>query len=178
MLEARGVWASPLGLPLGLQLYSVREFLPKDYEGTLRQLGAMGYRDVEAAGFYGHSAADVKLAMTRAGLRCVSAHYSLEVLQSPDEILKFGRDLGLSYIICSSPMLRDPAKAKGLGWVAGLETMSVDDWKWNADQLNGIGEKVRAEGMEFGYHNHLSSSTSTTGCCRMTCCCSRPIRSW
>jgi sugar phosphate isomerase/epimerase len=144
-----------LGLPLGLQLYSVREFLPKDYDGTLRQLGAMGYRDVEAAGFYGHSAADVKLAMTRAGLRCVSAHYSLEVLQSPDEILKFGRELGLSYIICSSPLLRDPSKAKGLGWVAGLETMSVDDWKWNADQLNGIGEKVRGEGMEFGYHNHF-----------------------
>jgi len=55
---ARAV-ASPLGLPLGLQLYSVRDFLPKDFDGTLRQLGAMGYRECEAAGFYGHSAAEV-----------------------------------------------------------------------------------------------------------------------
>ena len=117
LLQARGLWASPLGLPLGLQLYSVRELLPKDYAGTLQQLGAMGYREVEAAGYFGHSAADVKQAMTAAGLRCVSAHYSLQVLQSLDDILKFGKELGLSYMICSSPMLRDPARAKGLGWV-------------------------------------------------------------
>jgi sugar phosphate isomerase/epimerase len=155
LLQARGLWASPLGLPLGLQLYSVRELLPKDYDGTLQQLGAIGYRECEAAGFYGHSAADVKQAMTAAGLRCVSAHYSMQVLQSLDDILKFGKELGLSYIICSSPMLRDPAKAKGLGWVAGLETMNADDWKWNADQLNAIGKRVRAEGIQFGYHNHF-----------------------
>jgi len=43
--------ANPLGLPVGLQLYSVRDLLPKDYEGTLRQLGAIGYREVEARAF-------------------------------------------------------------------------------------------------------------------------------
>ena len=155
ILQARGVWASPLGLPLGLQLYSVREFLPKDYEGTLAQLGAMGYQEVEAAGFFGHSAADVKQAMTRAGLRCVSAHYTMERLQPLDEVLQFAGELGLSYIICASPMQRDPSKAKGLGWVAALESMSLDDWKWNADQLNKIGERVRDAGMQLGYHNHF-----------------------
>lgn len=154
LLRALPTWASPLGLPLGLQLYSVREFLPKDYSGTLQQLGAMGYRDVEAAGFFGHSAADVKQAMTQAGLHCVSAHYPLQQLQGLDDIVKFGRELGLAYIICSSPLLRDSAKAKGQSWTAGLEAMSADDWKWNADQLNEIGKRVRAEGIEFGYHNH------------------------
>jgi sugar phosphate isomerase/epimerase len=137
-----------------LQLYSVREFLPRDYQGTLNQLGAMGYRDVEAAGFYNHTAAEVKQSMTQAGLRCVSAHYSLQALQPLDDILKFGRELGLEYIICASPLLRDPAKAKGGGWAAAIEAMSADDWKWNIDQLNHIGERVRAEGMKFGYHNH------------------------
>lgn len=153
-VQARGLWASPLGLPLGLQLYSVREFLPKDYQGTLNLLGAMGYREVEAAGFYNHTAADVKQAMTQAGLRCVSAHYSLQALQPLDDVVKFGQELGLEYIICASPLVRDPAQAKGLSWVAGLEGMSADDWKWNADQLNRIGERVRSEGMKFGYHNH------------------------
>ena len=69
--------ADPLGLPLGLQLYSVRDILPKDYEGTLRQLGAIGYREVEAAGFFDHSPSQVKQAMDHAGLHCVSAHYPM-----------------------------------------------------------------------------------------------------
>ena len=58
--------ADPLGLPLGLQLYSVRDLLPKDYEGTLRQLGTIGYREVEAAGFFDHTPSQVKQAMERA----------------------------------------------------------------------------------------------------------------
>jgi len=45
--------ANALGLPIGVQLYSVRDILPKDYEGTLRQLAALGYQEVEAAGFLG-----------------------------------------------------------------------------------------------------------------------------
>jgi sugar phosphate isomerase/epimerase len=154
MLAAEKSWASALGLPVGLQLYSVREFLPKDYQGTLNQLGGMGYRECEAAGFFGHAAADVKEAMARAGLHCVSAHYPMQQLQALDDILHFGSELGLEYIVCASPLLRDPAKAKGLGWVAALETMSADDWKWNADQLNAVGTRVRAAGMKFGYHNH------------------------
>src|SRR5580693_2685371 len=68
--------ANPLGLPIGLQLYSVRELLPKDYEGTLRQIAALGYREVEAAGFFDHTAPQVKAAMSAAGLHLVSAHYS------------------------------------------------------------------------------------------------------
>lgn len=156
LLGAKQSWANPLGLPVGLQLYSVRAELPKNFQGTLDQLGAMGYRECEAAGFYGHSADDVKQAMTHAGMHCVSAHYPLQALQSPDDILHFGQQLGLEYIVCSSPLLRDPAKAKGLGWAAGLDTMGADDWKWNADQLNALGKRVRAEGMKFGYHNHYA----------------------
>src|SRR5271163_3714223 len=76
--SAPRLMANALGLPLGLQLYSVRDVLPKDYEGTLHQLAALGYREVEAAGFFGHSPSEVKLAMDRAGLHCVSAHYSLK----------------------------------------------------------------------------------------------------
>lgn len=45
--------AHALNLPLGLQLYSVREMLPKNYEGTLKQIASLRYREVEAAGFYG-----------------------------------------------------------------------------------------------------------------------------
>ena len=155
LMSAEQLWANPLGLPVGLQLYSVRDFLPKDFQGTLHQLGAMGYRECEGAGFYGHSAADVKQAMAQAGLHCVSAHYSLQQLQSLDDIVHFGQDLGLEYLVCSSPMVQDAAKAKGMSWIAGLEAMSADDWKWNAEQLNAVGRRTRAEGIRFGYHNHF-----------------------
>jgi sugar phosphate isomerase/epimerase len=157
LLETRAAFANPLGLPVGLQLYSVRDFLPKDYAGTLHQLAAMGFQEVEAAGFFNHSAAEVSQAMSGAGLRCVSAHYALAQLQPQlDPIIQFGRDLGLNYIICSAPMMRDPSRAKGLSWNATMEAVTLDDWKWNAEQFNTIGAKMQAAGIQFGYHNHFA----------------------
>jgi sugar phosphate isomerase/epimerase len=147
-------WASALGLPVGLQLYSVRDFLPKDFQGTLNQLGAMGYRECEGAGFFGRPAADVKRSMTQAGLHCVSAHYSMQALEGLDEILRFGSELGLEYIVCSSPLVRDSGKTQSQGGATALEAMSADGWKWNTDRLNAIGARVQAEGMKLGYHNH------------------------
>lgn len=156
MLEARFAWANPLGLPRGLQLYSVRELLPKDYEGTLKQLAALGYQEVEAAGFFNHSAAEVKQAMEAAGLRCVSAHYSMSDLQPHlDAIIEFSKGVGQEYIVCSSPMMRNQARAKGMSWSAMMDAVPLDDWKWNAEQFNTIGEKVQQAGMKFGYHNHF-----------------------
>jgi sugar phosphate isomerase/epimerase len=156
--------ANALGLPLGLQLYSVRDVLPKDYEGTLHQIAALGYREVEAAGFFGHTPTEVKQAMDRAGLRCVSAHYALkDLLPKVDETIQFGKDLGLSYIVCSSPMLKDPSRVKDPGSRAARESMTLDDWRWNADQFNQIGEKVNATGMRFAYHNHTPEFHSENG---------------
>jgi hypothetical protein len=83
-------FATPLGLPLGIQLYSVRDQLKQDYDGTLKQVGALGYREVEAAGYNGHTSDQFKKSLATASLRCVSAHYSLAALQSGlDDTIKF-----------------------------------------------------------------------------------------
>ncbi len=138
--------AKPLRLPIGLQLYSVRELLPKDFEGTLAKVRADGYTEVEAAGYYNRTAADFRKAMDQAGLRCTSTHHALvPLLEHGDELIEYGHALGLSYIICPWPRRRDPA-ANG--------ALTLDDWRWVAEQLNRIGEKVKAAGMIFGYHNH------------------------
>ncbi|MGA7220565.1 MAG: sugar phosphate isomerase/epimerase [Candidatus Sulfotelmatobacter sp.] len=156
--------ANPLGLPIGLQLYSVRDVLPKDYDGTLHQLSALGYQEVEAAGFFGHTPAEVKQAMDRAGLKCVSAHYPLkDLLPKLDEIIQFGKDLGLKFIVCASPMLKDPSRVKDPASRAARESMTLDDWRWNAEQFNRIGEKVNAAGMRFAYHNHTPEFRSENG---------------
>lgn len=161
--SAPQLMANPLGLPLGLQLYSVREVLPKDYEGTLTQIGALGYREVEAAGFFSHTPAEVKQAMDHAGLRCVSAHYSLkDLLPRLDETIQFGKDLGLNYIVCASPMLK-PSRMKDISFSALGDAMTLDDWRWDAERFNRIGERVHAAGMRFAYHNHTPEFRSENG---------------
>jgi sugar phosphate isomerase/epimerase len=138
--------AAPLRLPIGLQLYSVRDLLPKDFAGTLEKLREAGYTEVEPAGYYDRTAAEFRKAMDQAGLRCVSTHHPMAVLAPRlDELIEYGHQLGLEYIVCPSPTRRDPA-AKG--------PLNLDDWRWVAGELNRIGEKVKAAGMTFGYHNH------------------------
>jgi sugar phosphate isomerase/epimerase len=154
--------AYPLGLPLGLQLYSLRELLPKDFDGTLKAVAAAGYTEVEAAGFYAMSAQDFKQSMDTAGLHCVSAHYPLTMLQPQlESILTYAKQLGLQYVVCSSPSLKDPSRVKlapkDPGYhEAWVQAFTLDDWKWNAEQFNQIGSAVKAQGMHFGYHNHTT----------------------
>ncbi len=142
----RRLAAAPLRQPIGLQLYSVRELLPKDFDGTLHQLSAAGYKEVEAAGYFNKSAKDFRHSMDQAGLRCVSGHYALGMLRpQEDALIEYAHTLGLSYMICSSPMHRDPS-AKG--------PLTLDDWRWAAGEFNRIAEKVKSAGISFGYHNH------------------------
>ena len=160
--DALPLAAYPLGLPLGLQLYSLRTLLPTDFEGTLRQIAAAGYQEVEAAGFYAQTAPEFKQAMDTAGLRCVSAHYPLAMLQPQvDSILDYAKQLGLQYVVCSSPSLKDPSRVKlppkDPGYHdAWVQAFTLDDWKWNAEQFNQLGSRAKAQGMCFGYHNHTT----------------------
>jgi sugar phosphate isomerase/epimerase len=106
----------------------------------------------------------VKQAMDHAGLRCVSAHYPLkDLLPKVDETIQFGKDLGLQYIVCSSPMLKDPSRVNDPNSRAARELMTLEDWRWNADQFNHIGDKVSAAGMRFAYHNHTPEFRSENG---------------
>jgi len=156
--------AQTLKVPLGLQLYSVRELLPKDYDGTLKQIGALGYKEVESAGYYNHSADQVKQAMNAAGLHLVSAHYSSDALhQQLDDLLAFNKQLGVSYIICSFPGFKDPARVKNIPAKERSNAFTLEDWKWNAEQFNIIGAKVSAAGLKFGYHNHTMEFHKTDG---------------
>jgi sugar phosphate isomerase/epimerase len=156
--------ASPFGLPVGLQLYSVREMLPKDYEGTLKQIGALGYQEVEAAGYFDHTVPQVKAAMSAAGLHLVSAHYSHDSLAKDfDNILAFNHDVGVDYLICSFPGIKDPSRLKDASHRSVVNSFTMDDYHWNADEFNKFGEKVKAAGMKFGYHNHTMEFTKQDG---------------
>jgi sugar phosphate isomerase/epimerase len=145
--------ATPLGLPLAIQLYSVRDQLKNDYEGTLLQVAQAGFREVESAGYFGKTAAEVKQTLQKAGLRCVSAHHShADLRQKFDELLAFDKEIGVDYFICSSPTFKEPLPP---GTPANSRAMTIDDWRWNAEQFNQMAEKTAAVGIRFGYHNHV-----------------------
>ena len=134
-------------VPVGLQLYSVREQMPKDFDGTLHQLSAIGIKEVEAAGYFKKTSAEFRHSLDQAGLRCVSTHHALlELKPKLDEWIDYGHTIGLEYIICSWAGVHRDSARKG--------EMTLDDWRYAAEEFNKIGEKTKAAGITFGYHNH------------------------
>ena len=164
-LAAGGVWlgrgsrtlsADPLGLPPGVQLWSVREQLKTNPAGTLRQLAAIGYREVELFDTP-TSPRDFRKMVEDAGLKCVSGHFELKDMKDPVTIAA-ARELGLSYMILVFPALPSLADksvdANFEQFVPLYEMISLSDYKWNAEQLNRCGENLKRHGIRAGYHNH------------------------
>ncbi len=153
--------ADPLGLPIGLQLYTVRDQLGKDFDGTLRQVAAAGYQEVELYSFLGRTAKAVRLSLDAAGLRCVSAHYPLADLRGElGPKVEYAKELGLKFLVCPFPAIADPQRVRaasgdGLAQVRALvNALTADDWKWNAEILNRAGAQAKKAGMQVCYHNH------------------------
>lgn len=140
----------PLGLPPGIQLYSVRKQMMEDFEGALAAVREAGFVEVESASLPKKPAAELRAALDKAGLKCVSSHRSFaDVTKNLDETMAFEKTMGVSYIICPGPGRRNPPAA---GMKPG--PLSIDDWQYNAEEFNKTGEKLKKAGITFGYHNH------------------------
>ncbi|MDR0405251.1 MAG: sugar phosphate isomerase/epimerase [Clostridiales bacterium] len=122
----------------GLQLYSVKEEIAKDFIGTLKRVAELGYEGVEFAGYGNLSAAEMKKALTDFGLRSIGSHISLERITAHlDEEIAYHLELGTKYLI--------------LPWA---EYKTADDVLKVADALNTAALGVRGTGLTVGYHNH------------------------
>lgn len=155
-LGRRIAMANPLGLPLAIQLYSVRDQMKEDFEGALAGVSAAGYTVVEAAALPKKSATEVRAALDKAGLKCVSAHHGFNDLHTRfDEVADFDKEIGVKFIICASPGHRDSS--------TGSQPMTLDDWHYMADQFNEMGEKLASRGIRFGYHNHVGEFSMIDG---------------
>ena len=138
--------------PVGLELYSVREALDKDPEGTVRAVAKMGYECVEFYGpYFSWSEAQtrqMRKVMDDAGIHCYSTHND-EPNLLPENINR-ARDmnaiLGSRYLICAH------ADPKG-----------NDGWKTIADKLNAAAEILEPSGIKAGYHNHQPEFTRANG---------------
>jgi sugar phosphate isomerase/epimerase len=106
----------------------------------------------------------VKAAMQAAGLSLVSAHYSSTILfPQVDSIIDYAKTLGLQWIVCSFPAIKNPARLKDQTYQSVRRSFELEDWRYNAEQFNLIGEKVKRAGMRFAYHNHTMEFQPTDG---------------
>jgi sugar phosphate isomerase/epimerase len=124
---------------LAVQLYTLRHALADDLEGTLAALGESGAREVELAGLYGRTAAELRAALDAAGLVAVAGHIPIEgFLAAPDGVLEAAEVLGTETLVVPS--------------VAPPETGA--EAEATVAQLVELSELVTDAGLGFAYHNH------------------------
>jgi sugar phosphate isomerase/epimerase len=157
-LATRASFANPFGLPLGIQLYSVRKEMAENFDGALAGVAEAGFTEVEAAALPKKPAKEIRASLDKAGLRCVSAHHPFRDLHANfEETVAYDKELGCQFLICSSPSFRTPPPA------GSHPAMALDDWHYMAEQFNVMGEKTLASGVHFGYHNHTPEFAATEG---------------
>ena len=144
--------AGPLGLPIGCQTYPVRNSIAKDFEGTLKELAAAGFKTIELCSPHGYEKqgygvllsmkpSEIKQKIRAAGLTCESSHYNLrELKENLPERIAFAKELGLKQMILASASLPKDA--------------TLSDWARVAGDLNKIGEQTHKAGIQAGFHNH------------------------
>jgi sugar phosphate isomerase/epimerase len=138
-------------LPVGVQLYSVRDNCAKDLLGTIAAVAKMGYQGVEFAGYYNYKAADLRKMLDDNGLKCCGTHTSMDTLSDANltATIEFNRTLGNKYLIVPYLSVEGPN--------------ARDKWLKIADRFNVLAEKVKPAGMWVGYHSHLNDFKPVDG---------------
>jgi sugar phosphate isomerase/epimerase len=127
---------------LGVQLYTVRDLMAKDFEGTLAKVAGAGYKEVEFAGYFDHTPQDVKAILDRHGLSAPSTHVDYPSLGEDKlpKVIEASHAIGHQFIV-------NP-------WIDEQMRKEPDIWKRVAATFNRAGEETRKAGIQFAYHNH------------------------
>jgi sugar phosphate isomerase/epimerase len=128
-------------LPLGIQLYTLRSVMEKDFDGTLANVAKAGYKEVEFAGYYGRTPAQVREVLKKNRLSSPSTHIPLPKDDAAwDKSLADAKAIGHQWAV--------------LPWLDPSLRKTPDDWRRHADRLNHLGEAANKAGLQFAYHNH------------------------
>ncbi len=135
---------------LGLQLYTVRDQIAKDFEGTLAKVAAAGYKEVEFAGYFDHSPKDVRAILDRHTLAAPSAHVDFASVETKlAQVIESSHAIGHKFIV--NPWLDEEMRKQ------------PDVWKRVAATFNKAGEACKKAGIQFAYHNHHFEFVSVNG---------------
>ncbi|MBL4580648.1 MAG: sugar phosphate isomerase/epimerase [Gammaproteobacteria bacterium] len=125
---------------VGLQLYTLRNELSQDFEGTLAHVAELGYKEMEFAGYYGRSASEVRGILDQNGMTSPAAHIQLQALRDDLEgEVERAAILGQKYLVV--PILPESQR-------------NITEYHRTADYLNRAGEVCKQAGIKMGYHNH------------------------
>ena len=128
-------------LPIGLQLYSVRNAMEADFEGTLAKVAEMGYEGVEFAGLFGKGAEEIKAILEKNGLKAVSAHVPLaEMLEDMDKVIATYKAIGCPFI--------------AIPYVDEAYRPGTPDYPETLKKIDALGAKCKEAGLVLMYHNH------------------------
>lgn len=147
---SRGAQASPLGRAVGIQLYAVKSALEADAPATLATLKAIGFGEVETAGFGKRTAKEFRTLLDDHGLVCPSAHLSFDAANL-GPTFDDAQALGARYVTSGGlrASLRPPLTTHAAA-------MSLDEAQRTAELANVIGDKARRAGLQYAYHNHTA----------------------
>jgi sugar phosphate isomerase/epimerase len=136
-------------IPIGLQVYSVRNEAEKDLAGVLAQVAGMGYDGVEFAGYYGWSAEKIRQVLDRHGLKCCGTHTGLNEMMGERfaKTVAFNKTIGNRNLIVPS----------------GMRTGSQESCLEFARRLSDLAARAKDEGMRVGYHNHAGEFDAKGG---------------
>lgn len=139
-------------IPVGIQTYSVRDYLSEDYEGTLKKIADIGYHNIEIGGFGPYNSDEWNEVLRKYDLNILSNHIQIEMLEeSFNHIAEFNKSIGNHRIVC--PYLREERR------------QDLESYKRVAESLNKIGGKCKEKGFELYYHNHAFEFTDYDGTC-------------
>jgi len=126
---------------IGVQLYTVRDAMKEDFEGTLAKVASIGYKEVEFAGYFGRTPQQVRASLEKNGLTAPSTHVQYDELDDKfSAVIEDSKTIGLNYIVCP--------------WIPEDLRKSPDIWKQASEKFNRCGEQTKKAGMQFAYHNH------------------------
>jgi sugar phosphate isomerase/epimerase len=135
------VSAKPLGLPIGIQPYTVRNELTQDLKGTIEKLAQMGYESIEIRGsFYGHTTEELQRVLKTFGLASPSGSY-----EYPQDDGTWAKSIELAKLLNVKYMITTVPKE----WI-----QSLDGWKRAAERFNELGAACKKAGIQLAYHNH------------------------
>ena len=134
---------------IGVQLYTVRDLLASDYEGTIRAVAEAGYDEVETVWDENRNPDDIRALFEEVGLDAPSTHVPLTMLQDNlTSVLDAARKIGHSYIVCA--------------WLEE-DQRSMSDYKSHVALFNEVGAACKEMDMQFAYHNHEFEFEETEG---------------
>lgn len=148
------LWARQKNIPIGLELYSVRDQLKKDPTATLKAVGKMGYECVEFYAPYFQwntdHAKEVRKQLDDLGLRCYSTHNDMKSFTTDGigHAIELNKVLGTRYVVLSSP---------------DRKLTTIDEYRQLADTLNHANKTFELQGLHAGYHNHDAEWHSIDG---------------